>query len=286
VIVSPPDLIEIPGPVQDPTPVQDPAPAPAPIDPPAPTTPANEPAAEGEAQWVDVSGNPLFGPNGPSPDDIIQGSAADCYFLATLSAVARTDPNVIEQDVTQLGTSLYQVQFTNDGIPVDEQVDGLMPADANGNLIYAQLPADGAIWVPVMEKAFAFFRSAQWHVAADYANVSWGGASEVLNDLGASDVTDNGIDSIPDGNTLGYDVTIDLDYNSGMAVTFETLNQDGPLVGNHVYSVVGISQNDDGSYTLELRNPWGSTGPNNDGYDYINTNDAIGQFADLASAYV
>ena len=43
--------------------------------------------------YQDFSSDPLFGPNGPSPDDINQGANGDCYFLATLSDIAPLMPS-------------------------------------------------------------------------------------------------------------------------------------------------------------------------------------------------
>jgi hypothetical protein len=35
--------------------------------------------------------NPLFGPNGPKPEDAVQGAIGDCFFIAALDALARTE---------------------------------------------------------------------------------------------------------------------------------------------------------------------------------------------------
>jgi hypothetical protein len=246
----------------------------------------NEPNASAAANWVDESGNPLFGPGGPSPDDVVQGGAADCYFLATLSAVARTDPNLIEQDVTSLGGGNYQVVFYDNGAPVDEVVDGFLPVDGNGNLVYAQFGQDQDIWAPIMEKAFADYRSAVNGESPDYANINYGMAEEVFADLGASNISGLGQCDIPDGPTLFNTVAQDL--AGGQAVTYETPNDPnaGPLISNHVYSVVNVYQNCDGSYGLELRNPYGNDGPNSDGYNWVDADTAQGQLFDLASADV
>ncbi len=52
---------------------------------------------------ANVSSRPLFAAAGPSKDDIVQGQVGDCYFLATLAATARTNPNRIRQSVVELG---------------------------------------------------------------------------------------------------------------------------------------------------------------------------------------
>jgi len=50
--------------------------------------------------------------------------------------------------------------------------------------------------------------------------------------------------------------------------------------------VVSVYQDPDGSYGLELRNPYGNDGPNGDGYNWIDAGTAQGQLYDLASANV
>ena len=50
-----------------------------------------DPATKGGVPYSNFSDRPLFGSGGPSKDDIEQGNLADCYFLAGLSAVAKTN---------------------------------------------------------------------------------------------------------------------------------------------------------------------------------------------------
>src|SRR5688572_4547906 len=48
-----------------------------------------DPVAKGHRGWQDFSDHPLFSSAGPSEHDIDQNAAADCYFLAPLSSLAR-----------------------------------------------------------------------------------------------------------------------------------------------------------------------------------------------------
>ena len=57
-----------------------------------------EPAADvSGTTYENFSDHPLFATTGPSENDIQQGDVGDCYFLATLSAVAKTDANRIRK---------------------------------------------------------------------------------------------------------------------------------------------------------------------------------------------
>jgi len=59
---------------------------------------AGDPAVSGGTfAYKAFSNRPLFADGGPSIDDIRQGYVGDCYFLATLAAIAKTNANVIRQ---------------------------------------------------------------------------------------------------------------------------------------------------------------------------------------------
>ena len=101
--------------------------------------------------------NPLFAADGPSMDDIFQGEVGDCYFVAPLSAIAEANPEFIKRMVVELGDGTYAVRFYNNGSPVFVRVDGDLWAQ-NSIPKYAGLGREGSIWVPIVEKAYCFFR--------------------------------------------------------------------------------------------------------------------------------
>src|SRR6202035_3300537 len=79
---------------------------------------------------------------------------------------------------------------------------------------------------------------------------------------------------------------IDDQLGAGRAVTFGT-NDGGPLVGGHVYSVVDAYDDPNtGEPIVEVRNPWGSDGPNSDGYNWYDAGDVINQMNGICSADV
>jgi phage shock protein A len=135
--------------------------------------------------------------DGAGRDDIRQGGAGDCYYLATLSSIAESHPEVIQNAIRDNGNGTYTVTFqvpvgfealealgpaggllmegafdtlANAGInlptrPVEITVDGSLPLDANGNPLYSGTP-NGEQWVPIMEKAYAQL----WGSYADIGN--------------------------------------------------------------------------------------------------------------------
>ena len=179
---------------------------------------AGEPAVDDSElrDGSNVSSDPLFGPRGPSPDDVRQGEDGDCYFLATLYDFARADPGLIEQDVSQSGDGTYRVRFEDDGCDVYETVDGEMPADAEGNFLYAALGDGGATWVAVMEKAFTYFRHPD--LRPSYAGIALGWSEEVFSALGATDITGLDAHLFPDGSGLSGEIASEA--AAGRMMTF------------------------------------------------------------------
>jgi hypothetical protein len=118
----------------------------------------------------------------PHKDDIDQGLAFDCYFLATLGAVAKTNPDKIRQSVVDLGDGTYAVQYSNGGSPVFYRVDADLPTDSFGQLVHQGMGQEGSLWAALMEKAYAHHRTG----ANAYVSLYWGFASEVFADLGVS----------------------------------------------------------------------------------------------------
>ncbi|MEO6773821.1 MAG: C2 family cysteine protease [Kofleriaceae bacterium] len=108
------------------------------------------------------SDHPLFGANGPDKGDVIQGSVDDCYMMGPLASVADATPDSIRKLVVDLGDGTYAVRFfrvaggTAEYVRVDAD---LWVDDMTSVLAYAKLGLDDqAIWMPIVEKAYAFYR--------------------------------------------------------------------------------------------------------------------------------
>ena len=210
---------------------------------------------------------PLFSTGGPLADDVSQGYVGDCYFLATLSAVAKTNPNLIRQSVADLGDGTYAVRFVQDvgSGPRDVyvRVDADLPTWSWGALAYADLGAQGATWVAIMEKAWAFFR----YDEGSYESISGGWMSEVFTALGrnsewlwSAQSTDALVSWIEGELAQGKAVTIATQWNQTCSL----------MIGGHAYSVDRVSRDGQGNVSVVVRNPWGVDGGTlsgaNDGY--------------------
>ena len=138
------------------------------------------------ATYVSFADRPLFASGGPSPLDIKQGSLGDCYFLVSLMAIAKDDPDRIRQMVTDLGDGTYAVRFHTDDAEQYYRVDGdLQTFNSSGAIIYAKLGAEQSLWVAIVEKAYAFFR----RNLGNYTSLRAGWMSEAFDACGLESET-------------------------------------------------------------------------------------------------
>ena len=207
--------------------------------------------------------NASFWGTGPTMSDINQGQVADCFFLGAVQTLANNNPSSLRQMAVDLGDGTYAVQFKRGGATTYVRVDGDLPSNgyyANG-LMYTHPGASGDIWAPIMEKAYAEYRTGGWN----YSTLNEGYFGAVFSDLGV------GYSAFGAGGANFNNIVNAL--NSGKGVTIGTnagIVGGAPLVGDHTYTVTAAYTSGGVQY-VQLRNPWGYDGAGNDG----NTGDAL-----------
>lgn len=244
-----------------------------------------EPATDQSGMvYRNFASDPLFSTAGPSPDDVQQGEAGDCYFLSVLSSVAKVDPWKIRQSIVSMGDGNYIVQFMQNGRTSYFEVDSQLPTWGGSQPAYAGLGAQDSTWVALMEKAWCYERSA----SPSYAGIDSGWMDEAYTALGATPTSVFSSTS-PDALMSSMQSLLDL----GESVTFAAGSAaDGaPLLSDHAYSVDSVITDASGSpMLLRLRNPWGIDGAgndgNNDGYVTINAQQAFDSMLGMTSAAV
>jgi hypothetical protein len=237
----------------------------------------------GDARYASFASRPLFSKYGPRADDIYQGAIGDCYLLASLGAVANTNPQLIRDRVADLGDGTFAVQFTSGGATAYVRVDADLPVSSAG-LLYAKLGRQGSLWVAIVEKAYAFFRSG----AGSYASLDNGFMADVYDHLG---LRNGSLFSASSAQSLLQRLQADL--ADGRAVTMGTRGDTGdvPIMGAHAYMVDSVVTDSSGRIThLRLRNPWGTDdfaghGPS-DGYILLTAEQAMRVFWFACSAIV
>jgi hypothetical protein len=193
--------------------------------------------------YISFAGTPLF-VNGPQYGDIRQGNAGDCYFLASLAAVAYTDPQIINQMIAPMGDGTYAVRFYRGGLETYLRVDTDLPGQSYSPYsytYYARLSPEGELWVPLVEKAFAQFRTGQ----NSYASIYSGSRAEGLSDITGAGTTSFSQASSPDA-VAQY---ISTNLLAGHPVTAGTTT--------HAYMIKSVD-NVSGAWYVTVYDPYGA----------------------------
>jgi hypothetical protein len=231
---------------------------------------------------------PLFAPSGPSVQDVkqyinpavagvvggVNGTGTnldDSWLLSALGAIAKTDPKVIEENVVYLGDGTYGVNLGGNYFRVDNR----LPVNEYGDTVaaYASTGVSNSLWVPIVEKAFAYYATAAGPAAySNLAAANGGAAIDVYEAFGAStanvgSIPLNGPGGFPNSTELGqtfatlfqegYSISVGLtatvtgtSLNTGAQVT---------LVANREYTVLSYSESFSGVITsVVLRDPDGT----------------------------
>jgi Ca2+-binding RTX toxin-like protein len=198
--------------------------------------------------------NPLFATGGPSIDDVRQGQLGDCYFLAQIGSFAKLAPELIQQAIVDFGDGTYGVQFKRGASTLFYRLDADLPSYSTSALAYAAFGAEGSIWVAMLEKAWAMFRTAR----NSFASIEAGFMTEVASAFGQSNTW--GVTTTNPSSVLAL---LKSELDAGKSVTIGTYGSQAPaslLVGGHAYSVESIIADGAGGYTIVLRNPWAVDG--------------------------
>jgi hypothetical protein len=216
--------------------------------------------------------------SGPVAGDVNQGAVGDCYLLSSFAAFAVSKPSVLLESAVDLGDGTYLVQFIRENAPVYVRVSNDIPSTYGTSYNFARPGSSGTVWAPVMEKAFAYFRTGQ----NTYASISGGWMGDVYRAMGVrpSTITLNGT---PDA----FFSMVSSAFNAGKAITFGTSTSAPSLVRSHAYTLVGVTRDSSGVARYTIRNPWGASGSsieNNAGiatltFDQMRANFSVGAMA-------
>ncbi len=208
-----------------------------------------------------VSGS-LFASGGPQYTDVRQGQADDCWLLASSAEVAARDPGYLTSMFTYEGTntingatvSVYSVRFYSHegfGVPHNVTVDTELPGGGN---TYDH-PANGVLWVALLEKAYAQASGAGWVTTSNgnsdsYGVLDYGEPSYALPALTNLSTAEHAINASAAATA----------FQAGDLVCLCT--GDSPssnaIVPNHCYALVAYTPSS--STPFKIYNPWGPGG--------------------------
>ncbi len=217
------------------------------------------------ARWVSVPG-PLFSSHGPRATDIFQGNISDCKVVSALSSIAHATPRgyagPVRRNMADFGDGTYGVKLGNRFYRVDDRLV------FNGRTRISAAPGpQGALWVPLAEKAIALHESGRFERLASTQ------PGDVFRYFGSRSSSSPFIGRFASNST---DLANKLwqRWNRYERLTV-TLNAASTINGAHAYTVWDFRRNARGVITgIVLRNPWGSDGNVNYGPDN-NPNDGL-----------
>jgi hypothetical protein len=210
--------------------------------------------------------------NGAAYTDIRQGGLGDCYFLASLAETALRNPGAIQSMFIVNGDGTYTVRFMHGSKAEYVTVDGQLPCDSYGRLVFQGMGAKATsttneLWAALAEKAYVqmnecgWIRPTTWGGGQNqYTAISGGCMYMALNQItGQATVAYTSVST-----TSGFNAFVTA-FNAGKSICFgsKTSPASSSVVGNHAYAVVGYSAK---TQTVTLFNPWGLNNGHDSGY--------------------
>lgn len=217
-----------------------------------------------------VNGKPDFSNNGmPCIDDVKQEGYGDCYFDASIAALAQKHPDQIKNMIHDNGNGTFTVTFPHQkdngagnlwGLFGDSYHDVKVTVSDKDLPSNATNAGDGnAKWPEVLEAAYA-------KVNGGYSKIGNGGnptsAMTTLTGKSADYYSpSDGAGKIEQALKDGKMVTVLTPKSDGDQAGAENGTNPHSLVGEHAYTVTGVTKGPDGKTYVELRNPWGADQP-------------------------
>lgn len=240
-----------------------------------------EPTTVGGATYEAFANRPLFASGGPTAADVKQyvnpagggvgGTGTnldDSWLLAGLAAIAQEDPTTIEQNVVYFGDGTYGVKLGDEYFRVDDRLPVNVPGETYS--AYASVGVQSSMWVPIVEKAFAYYATAAG--TPSYSNLlSTNGVTtpDVFAAFGATSGGSralNGVGGFANANDLGLSIVSLLSSNDSTCVglttavtgTSVTTGATVTLAADREYTVLSYTVGFSGTVTsVVLRDPDG-----------------------------
>jgi Calpain family cysteine protease len=196
-----------------------------------------------------------------NPDAVQQGKVGDCYFLASVAAVAKTNPDAIKQMIKENADGTYTVTFPGDA--AHHQLIVTKPTEAEQDLYNGG--SKYGTWASVLEKAYGELGKIHEGLGDDIApsrGIRDGGwSAQPLYLLTGHVANEKAVKNTSEAEMLS--VLQDAEKNN-KAVTIgskaDTTGMKVPdgYVADHEYTFMGLAKNSHGDWDVIMRNPWGT----------------------------
>jgi len=212
--------------------------------------------------------------------DPIQGSVANCYYIAALSSVAWARPYLIAHRTRSTGPAQEQfvcmIRFheignvdSKNAATAKVEVSEQLPLNSStNNFVYCRSFDPGEIWPGVYEKAFAKWITNNPTDKPDITATAWGNPVRAVQQLTNEHNVTNRLTKDHSAKALWDFVRansvsrktihpmVASTYSSGDASPDKVSYADANLAASHAYSVLGWFFRNNRRYIV-LRNPWG-----------------------------
>ncbi|KAM3104920.1 C2 family cysteine protease [Phormidesmis sp. 146-33] len=224
--------------------------------------------------------------DGISWQDVDQGGVGDCYFMASLAAVARTDHTIIDNMITDNGDDTFTVRFYNNGSADYVTVDRFLPTQENG-FFYANNSSGkrfdnntNELWAALVEKAYAQVNESGWlgrDNTNSYAGINSGFSAPVLSQITGRGTEGNRHVSsgtwLWEKDDIGYIINA---FNANKPIVLGTPSEvdNSRIIATHAYTLIDYNA---GTGRFTLFNPWGVNAK--DGIVSLSKDEVIDNFA-------
>ena len=220
---------------------------------------------EGDAHEVDVN-------------DVSQGGLGDCYFMAGIASVAKTDPQRIRDMIQENEDGTFTVYLWKHDYQWEEEekdedgfffptvratkivVDGKFPAGYGTSPSYADFgdskEVDGKelheLWPMILEKAYAKHKGSFGKIEGGWAStpISFFSGNDAVVDHDPTELAEEKLTKVlAEAVKKGFPTTMGVPAGGG--------NPSLNVYANHYYIFVGLDEEG----RVQLRNPWGTSHP-------------------------
>lgn len=201
-------------------------------------------------------------------EDVNQNYLGDCYWCASMAAVAQAQPEAIRNAIKDNGDGTFDVTLYKSGKPVVVKVDNKFPSTAGGKMSYAgegdQKDGKTELWPAILEKAWAILNDQKGN---GYEQIEGGLPGDAVESITGKAPTDYDPASMS-GKQIVKVIQTALDNKN--PVTCATLGEESVTAelkkhfdgygfhADHCYSFYSVNVEGE---TLMLRNPWGMEHP-------------------------
>lgn len=196
----------------------------------------------------------VIGASGINWNDIQQGALGNCYFLASLAAIAKQQPDIIDNmfvDRDLWSQNIFKTKWFINGKESIVTVDNMIPAGDSGTFFTHQSPT-GEFWPVILAKTWAKiygnFKAVEGGMMDTAIRAITGSASVSIT------MSEQTADKLWDQLVTGTEQKFVMGAGTGGGGNPTTY---GLAVG-HAYGVLGAAV--DGTYgkVVKMYNPWGS----------------------------